>query len=47
MTSHEEKSDEQTVREVEISLRKGTEGFLKVLDRLDGISRDDDFKRIK
>jgi len=29
------------------SLRKGTEGFLAVLDCLEGVSREDDFTRLE
>ena len=29
------------------TLEKGTEGFLSVLDRLDSVSREDDFRRIE
>lgn len=34
------------IEQVDKSLRKGTEGFLSVLDRLEGVDRSDDFKRM-
>jgi hypothetical protein len=46
MTKQDNKSDEEKLREVQKTLEKRTERFLKVLERLDGVSREDDFKRI-
>lgn len=39
-------STSDDMEKVDKSLRKGTEGFLSVLDRLEGVSRNDDFKRL-